>query len=79
MHVVYGLRRRLAIDAPPTIAGEYGAPRQTHVRSIGNSHILGEPNHQRHRDGVTGAVEHTIAVGDTGRLSGKDKDRGSSH
>jgi hypothetical protein len=79
MHVVYGLRRRLAVDATPTVPGEYRTAGQTHVRSIGNSHILGEPNHQRHRDGTTGAMKHAIAIGNTERLSGEDKDRGSSH
>jgi hypothetical protein len=79
MDVVYRLRGRLAVDATPTIASENGAAGQTHVRSIGNPHILGEPNHQGHRNSVTGAVQHAIAIGDTGRLSGKDKDRGSSH
>ncbi len=79
MHVVYGLRGPLAVDATPAVAGEYGTTRQSHVRAIGNSHILGKPNHQRHRDGITGTVEHTLAIGNTDRFSGKDKDRGSSH
>src|SRR2546423_1205415 len=78
-HVVYGLRRSLAVRAPAAVPGEDRPAGQAHVGPVRHPDVPGEPDHQRDGQRLTGAVQDPVAVGDAHGLAGQDENGGAAH